>query len=175
MIVSDSVPPTSLAFIDRESLTAECDFDPWDEFAFRHFASHPRNKILVAAYPEHAVPIGYCACSFLHDRIQVVRIVVLPHLRRRNIATNMLMSLISQAALQNRGSTVIAEVPETNFAAIKMFQNSGFKAVEIVKTAGCEDCYLFQFERRKPPLEPGNRLTKSKTAIQKLKDLWNRR
>lgn len=161
MIISTMVCTEQLAHIDQQSLGAgsNSDLTPWYPETFSSFRMRPSNSVIgIAADGRDDFCVGYCAYGMTRRRIQICRIAVMPQFRRRGFATNLLMTMLvkMERAVCRK---LQAEIPETNYAAIKLFQGSGFLAVETSRYEGEEDRYLFQFERR-PMLEPNNRISK---------------
>ena len=100
---------------------------PWSRSMFAGELSKPSSICLGAFDGESGKLVGYLIISRYVDAWHVMNIAVAPVLRRRGVATAMLERLFDQTAGESRRGYTL-EVRVTNDAAIKLYEQMGFKA-----------------------------------------------
>jgi [ribosomal protein S18]-alanine N-acetyltransferase len=100
---------------------------PWSRSMFAGELSKPSSICLGAFDAESGRLAGYLIISRYVDAWHVMNLAVAPALRRRGIATALLERLFDQTAGESRRGYTL-EVRVSNDAAIKLYEQMGFKA-----------------------------------------------
>ena len=89
--------------------------------------------------------IGYLCLMSLFEEAQILNIAVAPQQRGRGVA-RMLMELAVSAACERGAEVLLLEVRESNAAAIKLYEDFGFKRYFVRKGyyEGKEDALLME-------------------------------
>jgi ribosomal-protein-alanine acetyltransferase len=96
-------------------------------------------KILV--YEKDKKVIGFLMYTALEDSADIADIVVLKEYRNQKVASCLIDYMISE--LKETIKTITLEVRKSNFPAINLYEQFGFKALSIRKNYyGNEDAYL---------------------------------
>jgi ribosomal-protein-alanine N-acetyltransferase len=100
---------------------------PWSITSFSHELGNRDAILKIAAYREQVV--GYICIRTLLDVTHVLKLTVVPKFRRRGIGRGLLESAIQQLRhLKPDIRELTLEVRESNRAAIKLYEKSGFTA-----------------------------------------------
>lgn len=92
------------------------------------------------------VEVGKLDYSLIYDRIEIDNIIVKEEYRNRKIGTKLLKYLIDIATVK-KVINITLEVRESNYIAIKLYKNFGFKEVAIRKYYyGDEDAILMEMQ-----------------------------
>jgi ribosomal-protein-alanine N-acetyltransferase len=100
---------------------------PWSRSMFAGELSKPSSICLGAFEAETGNLAGYLIISRYVDAWHVMNLAVAPALRRRGVATALLGRLFDQTAGESRRGYTL-EVRVSNDAAIKLYEQMGFKA-----------------------------------------------
>jgi ribosomal-protein-alanine N-acetyltransferase len=100
---------------------------PWSRSMFAGELSKPSSICLGAFDAESGRLAGYLIISRYVDAWHVMNLAVAPALRRQGIATALLERLFDQTASESRRGYTL-EVRVSNDAAIKLYEQMGFKA-----------------------------------------------
>jgi ribosomal-protein-alanine N-acetyltransferase len=100
---------------------------PWSRSMFAGELSKPSSICLGAFDAETGRLAGYLIISRYVDAWHVMNLAVAPALRRQGIATALLERLFDQTAGESRRGYTL-EVRVSNDAAIKLYEQMGFKA-----------------------------------------------
>jgi ribosomal-protein-alanine N-acetyltransferase len=102
--------------------------------------------IYVMRIPEHEVA-AFCAFWLVADQAHINNLAVLPELRGRGLATQLLEAIIAEAA--HLGASVVTlEVRESNKPALQLYSTAGFKQEGVRKnyyTKPVEDALILSF------------------------------
>jgi ribosomal-protein-alanine N-acetyltransferase len=96
---------------------------PWSLAMFVLELSKP-SGICLAITDERGTLVGYLICSRYADVWHLMNVAVSPDLRRRGIATELMLSLFAETGPEAR---VTLEVRTSNAAAIEMYRRFGFR------------------------------------------------
>jgi ribosomal-protein-alanine N-acetyltransferase len=100
---------------------------PWSRSMFAGELSKPSSICLGAFDDETGKLVGYLIISRYVDAWHVMNLAVAPALRRQGIASALLGRLFDQTAGESRRGYTL-EVRVSNDAAIKLYEQMGFKA-----------------------------------------------
>lgn len=104
--------------------------DPWPKSAFEEGADNPLVTYVLAV--EDGKIVGYAGIYALFEAADIVNVAVSPLCRRRGIARNLMLKLLSVA--KSKGvETVTLEVRRGNDAAISLYESFGFGQVAVRK------------------------------------------
>ena len=112
------------------------DFDRFNELGLivnKNFVNvYDLNKLLESGYDFiygyyiNNILVGFIHINKLYENMDIVNIVVDPDYRRRGIASSLLNYVIS---LFSDVSSIILEVNENNYSAIKLYEKQQFKVI----------------------------------------------
>lgn len=112
------------------------DFDRFNELGLivnKNFVNvYDLNKLLeseydfIYGYYINNILVGFIHINKLYENMDIVNIVVDPDYRRRGIASSLLNYVIS---LFSDVSSIILEVNENNYSAIKLYEKQQFKVI----------------------------------------------
>ena len=111
--------------IERNSFS-----QPWKRQAIIDELSCPEASQYVAKAQAHTAVIAYIFVRFLTDEMHIMKIAVDSHWRNRGTGTAILRSMLTEG--KRRGAaTVLLEVRPSNFAAIRLYEKSGFQSIGV--------------------------------------------
>lgn len=112
-------------------LRLEDEFAPkqrWSEATWRRELANPMSQQLIAADDADGAVIGAAVFRLGDDVVDVDRVVVAPHCRRRGVARALLRRGVGWA--RQRGATrLLLEVDESNHPAARLYQDHGFRSI----------------------------------------------
>lgn len=115
---------------------------PWSTELFRRELLHDWSTVLLCARPRgRAEPdaeddeetpgvLGFVIFWLVHDEVHVLNLACHPSVRRRGIARRLLVEAIEQGR-RGGASLVTLEVRRSNFPALALYRDLGFRAVGI--------------------------------------------
>jgi ribosomal-protein-alanine N-acetyltransferase len=122
--------------------------DYWTEKTLCELLSLSYYDILIAE--ANGVVVGYCCYSFLYNEAEILRIAITPHCRGKGYGLN-IMEYILKLLCNSGIDSVFLEVRVCNFAAINLYEKSGFKKISVRKNyySNGDDAVIYQkiFER----------------------------
>ncbi len=135
------------------SIEVRCFTTPWSMSSFRHEQNCRQTILKVAVFNEHI--IGYICVRTILDLTHILNIAVLPEFRRIGIGSLLLRKALHELRFSQPGERFITlEVRESNSAAIKLYERSGFK-IKGRRTGYYnkppEDAIIMLFDMRKNP------------------------
>lgn len=104
--------------------------EPWSEQSFLSEVEIPNHVYLVAEEDENI--LGYCGLWEVAGEGQITNVCVAPDHRGKNVATEMLQELLSEAEKLDVEATTL-EVRVSNEPAIKLYEKLGFEDAGIRK------------------------------------------
>jgi ribosomal-protein-alanine N-acetyltransferase len=99
--------------------------------------------IYVLRIPDHPVA-GFCAFWLVADQAHINQLAVLPELRSRGLGTQLLGSVIAEAAHLGAAELTL-EVRASNAPALRLYERAGFSRAGVRKnyyTSPVEDAYI---------------------------------
>ena len=107
--------------IEKASFTT-----PWSEILFMNEIFKPRSLPRAAMIDEKLV--GYICANYLLDEGHILNVTVHPDFRQQGVASRLVQYMIG---LLNREGclTIFLEVRISNEAALKMYENAGFRII----------------------------------------------
>jgi ribosomal-protein-alanine N-acetyltransferase len=111
-------------------LEAQCFTSPWSHYAFLSELSNSYAYYIVAE--QNGIILGFAGIHIIYDEGYITNIAVAQSHRRKGIA-EALLNAIEKHAIAKGVALITLEVRETNFGAIKLYQNHFFKEVGIRK------------------------------------------
>jgi ribosomal-protein-alanine N-acetyltransferase len=103
-----------------------CFSSPWSKSSFEYELTN-RDAIMKVAVFEGRV-IGFICLRTLLDITHILNLSVTPEFRRRGIGTTLLKNALRELRHKKRAaSSVTLEVRESNTAAIRLYEKSGFR------------------------------------------------
>jgi ribosomal-protein-alanine N-acetyltransferase len=130
-------------FPDLLRLEAEGDPHPWGEERLAVFFLGQASTGLVAE--EGGEVVGFLLARHEPDNLEVVKLAVAPHARRRKIGSRLL------ARLGEGLGRIRVDVPETDLEACLFLKSLGFRAIGIRQGEdGAGDVYLFRYQSSLP-------------------------
>jgi [ribosomal protein S18]-alanine N-acetyltransferase len=105
---------------------------PWTEELFCNELLHDWSTVLVAERAEEPAPriVGFIIFWLVHDEVHILNVATDPAQRRQGIARVLLTECVARGrACQARLATL--EVRRSNLAAIKLYEDFGFKSVGV--------------------------------------------
>jgi ribosomal-protein-alanine N-acetyltransferase len=128
---------------DLLRLEAEGDPHPWGEERLAAFFTDHLATGLVTE--EGGEVVGFLLARHEPDNLEVVKLVVAPHARRRKIGSRLL------ARLGEGLGRIRVDVPETDLEACLFLKSLGFRAIGIRQgEVGAGDVYLFRYQSSLP-------------------------
>lgn len=122
------VKPMTIEHIKKIHQIEELSFpeDPWPLPAFEMELKNPNAIYMVAC--KNGVVLGYAGMHHIMDVAEIVNMAVSPSFRGQKIGNQLMEGLLTRAF--DLGVTTISlEVRQTNYNAIKLYQNHGFTAI----------------------------------------------
>ncbi len=110
-----------------ESIERESYPTPWSRSMFAGELAKPSSISLGAFDPETDELLGYLIISRYVDAWHVMNLAIAPKYRRRRIASSLLERLFELTSSEGRRGYTL-EVRVSNDVAIKLYEQSGFKA-----------------------------------------------
>ncbi|MGH7753296.1 MAG: ribosomal protein S18-alanine N-acetyltransferase [Gemmatimonadales bacterium] len=111
-----------MAAIERQAFS-----DPWPERAFRETLEEGDQVFLVAAGGSSEVA-GYVLARRVGEEAEILNLGVIPAERRRGVGRGLVNAALAE--LEAAGAReVFLEVRESNVAALRLYQASGFRVV----------------------------------------------
>ncbi len=108
------------------------DFDDfWNINIFKSELLNPNSKYIVAKIDSKIV--GYAGIWKAVDDVHITNIVTAKNLRRQNIGSILLSTLIEMAKAEIGITSITLEVNHTNIPAQKLYEKFGFKVVGLRK------------------------------------------
>lgn len=108
------------------------DFDDfWNINIFKNELLNPNSKYIVAKLDNKIV--GYAGIWKAVDDVHITNIVTAKKLRKQNIGSILLSSLIEMAKLEQNITSITLEVNSTNIPALRLYEKFGFKKVGLRK------------------------------------------
>ena len=98
---------------------------PWSEREIRESFENTEIYRFFAAESEGKV-IGYASVSLILDEADIDNIAVLREARRTGVGRALLQAVLS-CAKENGAASAVLEVRESNLAAIRLYESSGFR------------------------------------------------
>ena len=99
-----------------------------DTYDIKKYVDNQIDKVFV--FEDEQIK-GFIIIEDLEEEIDILSIVVNPKYRRNHIATNLIDYVISNAKMTQK--QIILEVASKNEGAINLYNNFGFKAINIRK------------------------------------------
>lgn len=98
--------------------------DPWSPASLASSIADPACFVAVAEHDGHVA--GYIIASFVADESELLRIAVMPHLRRCGVARALMERYVKECT--SRGAVqCFLEVRCSNTAAVSLYEKYGFK------------------------------------------------
>ena len=97
---------------------------PWDAAAFATLLGQPGSFGRIAL---HGAPVGFVLCRRALDEMEILTLCVLPEMRGRSVATNLLRSALEDARGMGVRSAFL-EVAVSNAPALRLYHRAGFAA-----------------------------------------------
>lgn len=153
-----------IRFITRADIKEICEIEqycfefPWIEKDFLEELRQPESTGLVAS--DDGCVLGYAFYQRFEDQLHIINVAVHPDDQRKQIGKALVEWICGQLAKRQRRVTAI--VRETNIGALKFFNSTGFKAIQVMKKPFGEypdDGYLMTFEKNRVVFNPKNRVT----------------
>ena len=113
------------------SLEESCFSMPWKYHDFEEILSNPNRVYLVAELQNEPQIIGGCMLTEIAGEGDISNVAVYSEYRGNHIATELLKELIMYAEKRWNTNAFTLEVRSKNAAAIKLYENAGFKSVGI--------------------------------------------
>jgi ribosomal-protein-alanine N-acetyltransferase len=132
--------------IEKASFTT-----PWSEILFMNEIFKPRSLPKAAVIGEKIV--GYICGNYLLDEAHILNVTVHPEFRKQGIASRLVHYMID--LLKKEGCrTIFLEVRQSNEAALKMYEKTGF--IEIARrkayyTLPVEDAVIMSLQLARYP------------------------
>ena len=130
----DNLQISRMTISDLESIQYSLlsDFDDfWSFNVFKNELLNPNSKYIVAKLDNKIV--GFAGIWKAVDDVHITNIVTAKKLRKQNIGSILLSSLIEMAKLEQNITSITLEVNSTNIPAQKLYEKFGFKKVGIRK------------------------------------------
>lgn len=105
-----------------------CFSSPWSENAFMEELANPLAAFFVVERDGN--PVGYAGMNYVLDEGYIDNIAVHPDARRQGIATA-LLNKMDAFSCEKGLATLTLEVRQSNAAAIRLYEKSGFKEVGV--------------------------------------------
>jgi [ribosomal protein S18]-alanine N-acetyltransferase len=118
-------------------LEASYSNSPWSETAFVNDLENPRGASFVA-FDASGGPCAFIIGVVILDELHVHNLGTMAALRKRGIATRLLEASIAQA-LSEGALRAFLEVRSKNFAAVRLYEKSGFVSQLIRKKYYADD------------------------------------
>ena len=110
-----------------------------------------RNSIgIVAEHKETEAVVGFMIYELHKTRLHILKFVVHPGFRRRQVGTQLINTLIGKLSNQRR-TRILLEVRERNLSAQFFFRSMGFRAISVLRNFykdTSEDAYLMEYRYR---------------------------
>ena len=106
-----------------EIIEKECFSSPWKYEDLLYHSKKPDSHFLVAVIDDSTA--GYIGVIETAGEAYITNIAVLPQFRRQGTAKNLLLSAI-EGARERNCEFITLEVRESNFAAISLYESTGF-------------------------------------------------
>lgn len=122
-VVWDNHPsPQVLARLD-----AECFNPAWDAPAYARLLQEPTGCAWLVLDPQHN-PVGWIACHRVAEEAEILRLGVLPAMRRQGWGQRLLEYALDRLA-ESAVGTVFLEVRGGNSAALALYGRAGFREI----------------------------------------------
>jgi ribosomal-protein-alanine N-acetyltransferase len=111
-----------------QSIEKTCFTNPWGLRSFQH-ELHNRDTILKVAVQNSRI-VGYVCMRSILDITHLLNLTVIPALRRKGLGTMLFQDALRELR-RNRpdAGALTLEVRESNSAAIRLYENAGFKVI----------------------------------------------
>lgn len=129
-----------------EVVQAECQRPAWTAAQFAEELAHSFAWQLVARLHDSLQFAGYLCWRTVVDEAEIVKLAVVPVLRRQGIGQLLLSAALRRMADQG-AATCFLEVRASNIAAIRLYQKNGFVPNGLRKkyyVSPCEDALLLK-------------------------------
>ncbi len=114
----------AVAMLERIAFT-----DPWPGRAFAELLGEAHVRGFATDGEDGALE-SYALCSVAADEGEILNLAVRPESRRRGVARALLAAMLEQ--MRSEGvARVFLEVRQSNEAAIRLYQESGFRPVSL--------------------------------------------
>lgn len=130
----DNIKISKMTISDLEEISdiLFSDFDDfWNINIFRNELLNSNSKYIVAKLDNKIV--GYAGIWKAVDDVHITNIVTAKKLRKQNIGSILLSSLIEMAKLEKDITSITLEVNSTNIPALRLYEKFGFKKVGLRK------------------------------------------
>ena len=135
------------------------DFDDfWNINIFKNELLNSNSKYIVAKLDNKIV--GYAGIWKAVDDLHITNIVTAKKLRKQNIGSILLSSLIEMAKLEKGITSITLEVNSTNIPALRLYEKFGFKKVGLRKKYynNTDDAIIMTLKTRDIPQSMRNTL-----------------
>jgi len=129
--------PCDMAAVVRMDRLA-FDHNSWVEEDFTVFLKGRTRIGLVATAHDHVV--GYMIYEWFKNRVDLIRLCVLPEVRRQTIASQMIVLLKEKLLASKKCQQLAASVPDHLLAMQLFLKEQGFLALHVIKEDG-DDFY----------------------------------
>ena len=149
----------TISDLDEISDILFSDFDDfWNINIFKNELLNPNSKYIVAKLDNKIV--GYAGIWKAVDDVHITNIVTAKKLRKQNIGSILLSSLIEMAKLEKDITSITLEVNSTNIPALRLYEKFGFKKVGLRKRYynNTDDAIIMTLKTRDIPQSMRNTL-----------------